>query len=776
MSSNEKLSGRDPAPSIIRYLVIVSAFTAFLTGIAFIPAIAGSSSQEGDFYSRAIPSFFIIGCLTLFEWFILRYSRKIIGPYGIALGIEFFKSIMFNMGASVYLQTVSGASSTTFLIHQLASMITIFLLALTKIARTQIEALAKKDLSRNLLNLLPTLLVVMLFLSTYITEISGLGTPRQRSNFNPYTEKDINWSMFNTPTWDATYLLENLLDQFTAGLSAPDTPLFNVTSDDPVDPQDPIVYWRLGSLSQYEYTDKAPYTTDWNPTDTIKRIISPSPVGTPYSTLVPSAERTARFTVRLPLDHNSSTPDFSVHPNFQNFLPTTWNGEYGSFIDANTFELYDSVGNPLTVITRRSREIVPSAFATDMRGIDGYIQVSETALEEGHFDYTMDYMAPDIQTTAAFSLSTDAYNTIFDPTTWASVQNLYIQFPDLPSTIYVGGETRPSQPTDNYSNWAPTVSQLARDWTQPSQTVFGQAYYVMQQLGNDSKFPFDESMWLGEQVVGQQMAHPTEYEDFNEWFVNREEGGVSLHFASTYTMIMRLQNIPSRVVIGYIGGNDSVIYSPWRVITSRFLHAWSEVLVPIDPNPLLPGDEYVEWVSFDPLLIYLANQYGIDIPPDIVPPSGDEQTLFIRSDYDLETKGIFQAIQDHQSNPLDPIIGRVTVNNGTFGDGGSIPSGTTITLRTRLIKVPSLTTWLPYSGANITFFVGTQDENASIEGIVQNGLFLGYKLTTGDGRGEHTFVTNVAVHGIRTVNFYAIFEISPGNYRLAQSWTYNLTF
>ena len=773
MSSKEKLGGRDPAPSIIRYLVIVSAFTAFLTGIAFIPAIAGSSSQESDFYNRAIPSFFLIGCLTLFEWFILRYSRKIIGPYGIAFAIEFFKSIMFNMGASAYLQTVSGASSTTFLIHQLASMITIFLLALTKIARTQIEALAKKDLSRNLLNLLPTLLVVMLFLSTYVTEISGLGTPRQRSNFNPYTEKDINWSMFNTPTWDATYLLENLLDQFTAGLSAPDTPLFNVTSDDPVDPQDPIAYWRLGSLSQYEYTDKAPYTTDWNPTDTIKRIISPSPVGTPYSSLVPPAERTARFTVRLPLDHNSSTPDFSINPNFQNFLPTTWNGEYGSFIDANTFELYDSVENPLTLITRRTREVVPTAFATDMRGIDAYIQVSETASEEGHFDYTMDYKTPDIQTIAAFALTTDAYDNIFDPTTLASVENLYLQFPDLPSQIYVGA--LPLTTGNNYSDWAPTVSQLARDWTQPGQTVFGQAYYVMQQLGNDSNFTFDEEMWLGQQVIGQPMAHPEQYEDFNEWFVRRTSG-TSLHFASTYTMIMRLQDIPSRVVIGYIGGNDSVIYDPWRVITSRFLHAWSEVLVPIDPNPILPGDEYVEWVSFDPLLIYLADQYGIDIPPDIVPPSGDDQTLFIRPDYDLESKGLPLAFAEHAANPLDPIIGRVTVNDGLLGNGASIPSGTTINLRTRLIKVPSLATWLPYSGATVRFFVGTQDENASIEGIVQNGLELGSGQTLGDGKILFTFVTSVAVHGIRTVNFYAIFEVSLGNYRLAQSWTYNLTF
>ena len=83
---------------------------------------------------------------------------------------------------------------------------------------------------------------------------------------------------FNTPTWDATYIKDNIMDQFTAGLHSPDFPKFNISSDDPKDSRDPPTYWRLGSLNTYEYTNKVPYTTDWNPGDLIERALSPVPV------------------------------------------------------------------------------------------------------------------------------------------------------------------------------------------------------------------------------------------------------------------------------------------------------------------------------------------------------------------------------------------------------------------------------------------------------------------------------------------------------------------
>jgi hypothetical protein len=304
-------------------------------------------------------------------------------------------------------------------------------------------------------------------------EIAGLNTPRQRRSFEDYTEKTIDWSMFNTPTWDATYLLENLLDQFTAGLSAPDVILFNVTSDQP-DTTSPPVYWRLSNLDSYEYTDKPPYTTDWNPSDFTKRPLSPVP-STPnstYSQIISSGERTARFTLEMPLDHNSTTVDVTVHPSFTNVLPTVWNGAKGSYVSSNLFELYDSNGTQLIPVTTEAREVFPTLFADDLAGIYANMQVGETSTEAGLFKYIMDYQSPDIQTAAAFSLgrSDDVYEQILTESVWNTIKDLYLQIPTvIPEESGV----------DSYIEWAPTVYDNASDWNDSQQTVFGQAYANM---------------------------------------------------------------------------------------------------------------------------------------------------------------------------------------------------------------------------------------------------------------------------------------------------------
>ena len=184
MSSEDNL-GKDPAPSSIRYLVLLSAFTSLLTGISFIPKLSGASSQELGLFNIAIPAFMVFFVISLVEWVLLRRSRKILGPYGFAFVIEIIKTFYLSIGASFYVQMVDGASSSTFLLSQFTSLAILFMLALTKVARTKLEELTQKDLSRNLLNLLPTILVLTLFLGTYITEIAGLGTPRQKSTFDP---------------------------------------------------------------------------------------------------------------------------------------------------------------------------------------------------------------------------------------------------------------------------------------------------------------------------------------------------------------------------------------------------------------------------------------------------------------------------------------------------------------------------------------------------------------------------------------------------------------
>jgi hypothetical protein len=757
--------------------MLFSSLVSGITAISFLPKIAGSGTQEANFYEAAIPIFIAFSLISLAEWFLLGRSRKMKGPYGITLAVEVIKTVALGMGASQYSRSVDGGSAD-FLLLQLITFAIIFMIALTKVARTKIDEIASRDISRTFLNLLPTILVLLLFMGTYFTEIAGLGTPRQKREFDTYTEKEIDWALFNTPTWDATYLLENLLDQFTAGLSAPDVPLFNVTSDQ-ANPQEPPAYWRLSNLDTYEYTNKPPYSTDWNPSTSIKRTLSPVP-STPnstYSNIVPAGDRTARFTVRLPLDLNASTADVTIHPSFTNILPTTWNGLLGSYVSSNSFELYDSTGSQLTPITNQAQEVFPIAYADDLFGIYADLEVSETSSEAGHFDYTMDYKAPDIQTVAAFSLTREEseYLKCLDPVTWSTIKAKYLQIPSvIPDNPVVGGQAI-TPVYDNYTGWAPYVAGNASAWNDPLTTVFGQAYANMLKFGNQTNFEFDTNMWLSNQVApGVDMDRPAEYEDYNEWFMRRDGGGVSLHFASTYAMINRLQGLPTRVVIGYLAGNDT--FEPtrtWRVVTSRFLHAWAEVLIPVDPNPLIPGDERVEWMSFDPLISQLAEQYGFDLPTDVIPSSSAEQTVFIRPDYDLETNGLAAAYAQHAIQPNDWILGRATVNySGLTPSPYTLHHGDYITVSTRLISVPSLSTWLPYpEGTSISFYWASLEENSS-ETIEDNGTLLGTRLTDSRGVVNISLTVDIGVFSWRTANFYAIINLTGDVQRVALSLAY----
>ncbi|MHA1993495.1 MAG: transglutaminase-like domain-containing protein [Candidatus Hodarchaeales archaeon] len=761
MSSNKNF-GRDPAPSAIRYLVLLSALVSGVTALSFLPKLAGSSTAESNFFTGAIPIFTGFALVSVFEWFLLGRSRKMRGPYGFAFAVEILKTVGLGIGANEYARNVEGASTGDFLLLQLTTYAILVMLALTKFLRTRIEEIAQRDISRHVLNLLPTILVILLFMGTYVTEIAGLGTPRQRRNFDPYTDKIIDWNMFNTPTWDATYILENLLDQFTAGLSAPDVILFNVTSDDPTDSTEPPAYWRVSNLDDYVYTAKPPYTTDWNPSTSVKRDTFT------YSSVVPSDSRTARFNVEMPLDHNSTSVDVTIHPSFPNMLPTTWNGPLGAYVASSSFNLYDSDEGSLSLVnpvSEQAKEVFPNADPEDLFGVYANLQVAETSTDAGRFEYTMDYQAPDIQTAAAFSLtrSDAAYLSCgIHPVTWESIKSRYLQ---IPSTV-------PS-PSTTYAEWAPTVYDTAVTWNDSFQTVFGQSYANMLKFGNQSQFTFDTEMWLGQQLGV--MAHPDEYEDYNEWFLNRGSG-VSLHFASAYTIINRLQNIPSRVVIGYLAGNDSYIYGGKRAVTSRFLHAWSEVLVPIDPNPLLPGDERVEWMSFDPLLSQLAEQYGFELPTDIIPPSSAEQTTFIRADYDLETNGLAQAYIDQGIAQAsgDWLFGRCTVNNSVLGDGASLHDGDTVIVSTRLISIPSAATWLPYQNETIDFYIATDSENGTGD-IETVGTWIGTKETDNNGIVTILLTIDIGTHGIRTVRFYGVVILGSVR-RLAISFAYDITF
>jgi hypothetical protein len=184
-----------------------------------------------------------------------------------------------------------------------------------------------------------------------------------------------------------------------------------------------------------------------------------------------------------------------------------------------------------------------------------------------------------------------------------------------------------------------------------------------------------------------------------------------------------------------------------------------------------------EWVSFDPLLSYLANQYGMSFPTDIVPTSSAGQAITIRNDYDLENKGLFQAGLDHQNMQTngsgDWLFGRV-ITNYTASNSPITPytlaNGVGVTVSVRLISTPSAVTWLPMQGANFSFYAGISGENGS-------GYYLGSILSDSQGVATLPFTVDITQLGIRTIYFYA--EVALGTssiQKAAISWAYVTSF
>ncbi len=581
----------------------------------------------------------------------------------------------------------------------------------------------------------PTFLLI-----TVILTFSGCIDPIEESEKEENPEEDIFDYYFNTPTWDATYINESIMDQFTAGLIAYNTPKFNVTSDNPADSTEPPIYWRLGSLSTYEYSDKAPYTSSWALGNLSNRILPPMLHNLPSSTPV------TRFQVELPINYSRSTLA-TVHPNFINFLPVPWSGQYGSYVSSDTIELYDENGQKISPLSQKVAESYPSILKDDLVGITTQLMLENSTFGLGTLKYLVDYQTPNIPKAATYSLTrteADYLKCGLDVDTWTALKSIYLQ---LPESLPPGYST--------YQDWAPTVTASAITWNETDRSVFGQTFANLMELGNMSHYTFDTEMWMGNQLY-QSMPHPEEYEDYNEWFMQRGSG-VSIHFASALTTINRLQNIPSRVVIGYLAGNNSYVYAGKRAFTSLFLHAWTEVLVPIDPLPEMIGDEYVEWISFDPLLPALSEEYGNEYPSDVVTPISGEKHLFIRPDYNLEENGLLQAYADHLVAQAegDWVFERCIVNNSQFQNGTNLQHGDSIYISSRLIGVPSLRNWLPTQSVNVSFYLGGKYDNHTFW-IEDGGIFIGSVLTDGYGIATMFFEIDITFTGVREIRFWTV--------------------
>jgi transglutaminase-like putative cysteine protease len=79
-------------------------------------------------------------------------------------------------------------------------------------------------------------------------------------------------------------------------------------------------------------------------------------------------------------------------------------------------------------------------------------------------------------------------------------------------------------------------------------------------------------------------------------FLFRDKRGFCEHFASAFAVLMRVEHVPARVVVGYFGAEHNP-YDDTRLVTQARAHAWDEVWIPAGTGA---DPDFGEWVRFDP--------------------------------------------------------------------------------------------------------------------------------------------------------------------------------
>lgn len=219
---------------------------------------------------------------------------------------------------------------------------------------------------------------------------------------------------------------------------------------------------------------------------------------------------------------------------------------------------------------------------------------SETSLEEDIYGA--------ISVDASFENQMDN-TTISYPVAYTLQNNTYVRdnsagFSTLNSLISSDPEleTRYLQLPADYSSSAPLTNQIASTLLNSTNTIYDQVFGNMVWLTKNNTYDVDMLMGLSDDS-------PAEGEDYVEWFLNRRSG-TAAHFSSSLAIICRLQNIPTRLVVGFSYGDQ--VGSEF-IIRSKHIHSWTEVFIPIDS---FTG----YWVAFDPspLIPGLRDQYGVN--------------------------------------------------------------------------------------------------------------------------------------------------------------------
>ena len=135
---------------------------------------------------------------------------------------------------------------------------------------------------------------------------------------------------------------------------------------------------------------------------------------------------------------------------------------------------------------------------------------------------------------------------------------------------------------------SPAVRDLARSWTVQNPDPRGVVNSALQFFRTQG---FSYSLT------------PGDYEGLDE-FIFRRRAGFCEHYAASFATLMRLAEIPARVVVGYLGGEYNDL-GHFFLVRQADAHAWCEVLLPekgwtrVDPtSAVAPGRSSLDLTSF----------------------------------------------------------------------------------------------------------------------------------------------------------------------------------
>ena len=93
-------------------------------------------------------------------------------------------------------------------------------------------------------------------------------------------------------------------------------------------------------------------------------------------------------------------------------------------------------------------------------------------------------------------------------------------------------------------------------------------------------------------------------------FLFKTKTGFCEHFASAFAVLMRIEHIPARLVVGYLGAEFNP-YEDHYIVSQSNAHAWDEVWIKAKDQPPGAKDEMGRWVRFDPTAILALADEGL---------------------------------------------------------------------------------------------------------------------------------------------------------------------